>query len=253
MRRLELFRLAAESDEPLAPVQRPLTGFAEAIRPFLHHEHAMAPAPAAEAPVPAPVAEVAQEFPLGRARGQLHDCYIVAETRSGMVLVDQHAAHERLVYERLKKSRAETGVARQPLLIPEVVELEESETQRLTGQRDALASFGLIVESFGPGAVLVREIPAALKVSDVKRLIRDLADELAERESVLMVEERLNHLLATIACHSSVRSGRKLELKEMDALLREMEVTPHSGQCNHGRPTYVELKLTDIERLFGRH
>jgi DNA mismatch repair protein MutL len=193
------------------------------------------------------------DFPLGRAKGQLHDCYIVAETNAGVVIVDQHAAHERLVYERLKKARGETGILRQPLLIPEVVELEESEAQRLIAQGDALASFGLVVETFGPGAVLVREIPAQLQAADIKKLIRDLADELSEQDSISSLEGRLNHVLATLACHCSVRSGRKLELSEMDALLREMEATPHSGQCNHGRPTYVELKLSDIERLFGRH
>jgi DNA mismatch repair protein MutL len=251
---LETFRLAAQGAGAPAPVQRQLSGFAEAMRPFLRAGTTSPPGgqvTAREAPAAAVAEE--HEFPLGRARGQLHDCYIVAETRTGMVLVDQHAAHERLVYERLKKSRAENGIARQPLLIPEVVELDESEAARLVGHAGALVSFGLLVESFGPGAVLVREIPAALNASDIRGLIRDLADELAEKESVSLVEERLNHILATLACHGSVRSGRKLELAEMDALLREMEVTPHSGQCNHGRPTYVELKLTDIEQLFGRH
>ena len=190
---------------------------------------------------------------MGRARAQLHGCYIVAETASGMVIVDQHAAHERIVYERMKGARANGGIPRQPLLIPEVIELDDGECARLLAQAQALASLGLTIEGFGPGAVLIREVPAQLIGADVKALIRDLADELCETETVASLEERLNHVLATLACHISVRSGRKLELSEMDALLREMEATPHSGQCNHGRPTYVELKLSDIERLFGRH
>jgi len=190
---------------------------------------------------------------MGRARAQLHGCYIVAETASGMVIVDQHAAHERIVYERMKGARNAGGIPRQPLLIPEVVELDEGECTRLLAQSPLLSSLGLVVEGFGPGAVLIREVPAQLMDSDVKGLVRDLADELTETETISSLEERLNHVLATLACHGSVRSGRKLEASEMDALLREMEATPHSGQCNHGRPTYVELKLSDIERLFGRH
>ena len=245
-------RLAVQTAAAPSPVQHPLAGFSEALRPWLHA--AAAPLPAAGPDPPAPVqSRSTGDFPLGRARGQLHDCYIVAETSTGVVIVDQHAAHERLVYERMKKSRHEGGIARQPLLIPEVVELEESSAARLLAQADALFSLGLLIEGFGPGAVIVREIPAPLQATDLRRLIRDLADELGESEAMSSLEERLNHVLATLACHFSVRSGRKLELSEMDALLREMESTPHSGQCNHGRPTYVELKLADIERLFGRH
>jgi DNA mismatch repair protein MutL len=189
---------------------------------------------------------------LGVARAQLHETYIVAQTHDGIVIVDQHAAHERLVYERMKQSLASGGVARQPLLIPEIVELDESEAARVLTRSEDLAALGLAVESFGPGAIMVREVPALLGQVDVKALIRDLADDLTESESLGSLKERLDHVSATLACHMSVRSGRRLTAEEMNALLREMETTPHSGQCNHGRPTYVELKLADIERLFGR-
>lgn len=253
------FRLAAQSISPSPPVQQQLAGFSEALRPWLQTASRPNVAGHADTFFAKPETPASEEnrpagdFPLGRAKGQVHDCYIVAETNSGLVIVDQHAAHERLVYERMKKSRTAGGIKRQPLLIPEVVELEESAAASLLAQSDALGSWGLIVEGFGPGAVLVREIPAELPAGDVRGVIRDLADELAESETVSSLEERLNHVLATLACHFSVRAGRKLELSEMNALLREMEATPHSGQCNHGRPTYVELKLSDIERLFGRH
>jgi DNA mismatch repair protein MutL len=192
------------------------------------------------------------EPPLGVARAQLHDTYIVAQTADGIVIVDQHAAHERLVYERMKKALDNGCVKRQPLLIPEVVEMDENETSRILARGAELLSLGLVIESFGPGAVLVREVPALLGQIDAKALIRDLADELAETEAVGSLKERLDHVSATLACHMSVRSGRRLNADEMNALLREMEATPHSGQCNHGRPTYVELKLADIERMFGR-
>jgi DNA mismatch repair protein MutL len=182
----------------------------------------------------------------------VHDTYIVAETDDGIVIVDQHAAHERLVYERMKKALANGGIKRQPLLIPEVVEMDESEAARILARTEDLASLGLIVEGFGSGAILVREVPALLGQTDAKALIRDIADELSETETLTSLKERLDHVSATIACHMSVRSGRRLNAEEMNALLREMEATPHSGQCNHGRPTYVELKLADIERLFGR-
>jgi len=191
-------------------------------------------------------------FGLGLARAQVHGTYIVAETQDGIVIVDQHAAHERLVYERMKKARDNGGVKRQPLLIPEVVELDESEAARLIARVEELGALGLAIESFGPGAVLVRDVPAELGQTDVKSLVRDLADELTETESTGSLAERIDHVSATLACHMSVRSGRRLNEEEMNALLRDMERTPHSGQCNHGRPTYVELKLADIERLFGR-
>jgi DNA mismatch repair protein MutL len=191
-------------------------------------------------------------FPLGAARAQLHATYIVAQTGDGIVIVDQHAAHERLVYERMKKALAATGVARQALLIPEVVELDEDSATRLAARAAELAELGLVVEAFGSGAVLVREVPAMLGQVDAQSLLRDLADELAEFGDAFSLKERLEDVCGTMACHGSVRAGRRLNGEEMNALLREMEATPHSGQCNHGRPTFVELKLADIERLFGR-
>jgi DNA mismatch repair protein MutL len=197
-------------------------------------------------------AEHAESAPLGVARAQVHDTYIVAQTADGIVIVDQHAAHERLVYERMKKALSNGGVKRQALLIPEVVELDEGEAARVIARADELSALGLVVESFGPGALLVRETPALLGKVDAKALVRDIADELTETDSAQSLKERLDHVSATLACHGSVRAGRRLNPDEMNALLREMESTPHSGQCNHGRPTYVELKLADIERLFGR-
>lgn len=194
----------------------------------------------------------ALDRPLGAARAQLHETYIVAQTQHGVVIVDQHAAHERLVYERLKAERARTGIARQPLLLPEVVELDPVDADRLNAATGELATLGLVIEPFGPGAVLVREAPSQLAGGNLQRLVRDVADALAEQGTAGSLERRLDHVLATMACHNSVRAGRRLRPQEMDALLREMEVTPNSGQCNHGRPTYVELKLSDIERLFGR-
>jgi len=202
--------------------------------------------PAMPAPEPRP------DWPLGIARAQLHETYVVAQTADGIVIVDQHAAHERLVYERMKKMIAETGVQRQRLLVPEIVELDENESRRLLQREEELAELGLVIEAFGPGAVAVRETPALLKKLDVQGLIRDLADDLAAYDQALSLKEKLEDVLGTMACHGSVRSGRRLTGEEMNALLREMEATPHSGQCNHGRPTYVELKLSDIERLFGR-
>ncbi len=192
------------------------------------------------------------DFPLGAARAQLHGAYIVAQTRDGLVVVDQHAAHERLVYERMKVQMARGSVTRQALLTPEVVELDPAEAERVAARADELAELGLIVEPFGAGAVLVRETPALLGATDVQGLIRDIADDLAEHGAALALSERLGEVCGTMACHGSVRAGRVLSAPEMNALLREMEATPHSGQCNHGRPTYVELKLADLEKLFGR-
>ncbi|WP_417317031.1 DNA mismatch repair endonuclease MutL [Emcibacter sp.] len=192
------------------------------------------------------------KYPLGAARGQLHETYIIAQTESGIVLVDQHAAHERLVYERMKKNMAETGVPRQTLLLPEVVEIDQGAADRLAARTEELSELGLVLEAFGEGAVVVREAPALLGDTDIKGLVRDLADELAELDEALSLKERLEEVCSTMACHGSVRAGRRLTTEEMNALLREMEATPHSGQCNHGRPTYVELKLSDVERLFGR-
>ncbi len=194
----------------------------------------------------------ALEHPLGAARAQVHDTYIVAQTRDGLVIVDQHAAHERIVYEKLKAAMARTGVARQILLIPDVVELDEADVDRLLAHAEELAQYGLVIESFGPGAVALRETPSLLGEIDGGGLLRDLAEHIGEWDETLPLERRLMHVAAAMACHGSVRAGRRLKAQEMNALLREMEVTPNSGQCNHGRPTYVELKLTDIERLFGR-
>ncbi|WP_438851271.1 DNA mismatch repair endonuclease MutL [Brevundimonas nasdae] len=200
---------------------------------------------------PAPVVDPL-DYPLGAARGQLHANYIVAQTRDGLVIVDQHAAHERLVYERMKAQMAQGAVTRQALLTPEVVDLDPAEAERVAAKADELAEMGLIVEAFGAGAVLVRETPALLGDTDVQGLIRDIADDLAEHGAALSLKERMAEVCGTMACHGSVRSGRVLSAPEMNALLRQMEATPHSGQCNHGRPTYVELKLHDLEKLFGR-
>ena len=200
---------------------------------------------------PAPVFDPV-DYPLGAARAQVHETYIVAQTRDGVVIVDQHAAHERLVYERMKGEMAEGGVTRQALLLPEVVELDPAEAERVCAKADELAALGLMLEPFGLGAVLVRETPALLGETDVQGLVRDIADDLAENGQALALKERLEDVCSTMACHGSVRAGRRLTAPEMNALLRQMEATPHSGQCNHGRPTYVELKLADIERLFGR-
>lgn len=192
------------------------------------------------------------EFPLGVARGQVAATYIVAESADGLVLVDQHAAHERLVLERMRRAMADGGVAAQTLLLPEVVELEETACDRLEARIPELAEMGLELERFGPHAVLVRAVPALLGGSDAKGLVTDLADELAAFGEVLSLKERLDSVAATMACHGSVRAGRILSVAEMNALLREMEVTPHSGQCNHGRPTWIKLGHADIEKLFGR-
>jgi DNA mismatch repair protein MutL len=190
--------------------------------------------------------------PLGAARTQIHETYIVSQTRDGLIVVDQHAAHERIVYEKLKASLTRNGVQRQILLIPEIVELDEATVERLVARAEELASFGLAIESFGPGAVAVRETPSLLGKTNAAALLRDLAEHMAEWDEALPLERRLMHVAATMACHGSVRAGRILKPEEMNALLREMEDTPNSGQCNHGRPTYVELKLADIEKLFGR-
>ncbi|SEL04897.1 DNA mismatch repair protein MutL [Bosea lupini] len=227
--------------EPAMPTQPMQAGFSDLAMPS-----ADARAHLAEPP------QDALDRPLGAARAQVHGTYIVAQTRDGMVIVDQHAAHERLVYERLKAERARTGIARQPMLLPEVVELDPVDADRLNAAASDLASLGLVIESFGLGAVLVREAPAAVAGGDLQGIVRDVADALAEHGDAGSLERRLDHVLATMACHNSVRAGRRLRPEEMDALLREMEATPNSGQCNHGRPTYVELKLSDIEKLFGR-
>lgn len=214
----------------------------EAPQPFSRAEVAVAEAPAA------------QSFPLGVARGQVAKTYIVAEAEDGLVLVDQHAAHERLVLERMRRALEGEGgkVVSQALLLPQVVELDEPACDRLEARITELAAFGLELERFGPSAILVRATPAMLGNGDVEGLVRDLADDLAEADEALSLRDRLNHVAATMACHGSVRAGRVLSVAEMNALLREMEITPHSGQCNHGRPTWVKLAHVDIEKLFGR-
>ena len=235
--------------EAFAAWQRPeggLSGVAEAAEREFIDPSGRVETQAADAPSPS------ADFPLGVARGQVHGTYIVAQTMDGIVLVDQHAAHERLVYERMKRQLDESGVARQGLLLPEVVEMEETDADRIAARADELASLGLILERFGPGAIVVRETPALLGQCDIRGLLNDLADELAEFDQATGLKDRLQDVCSTMACHGSVRAGRRLNAEEMNALLREMERTPHSGQCNHGRPTYVELHLNDIERLFGR-
>lgn len=237
-------------NSPAYPVQgaNALAGFAEVAQAAFD-----VGAPSADAR--AETVEAAPELidrPLGAARAQLHETYIVAQTRDGIVIVDQHAAHERIVYERMKAALEKSGVARQILLISEIVELDEADVERLAARANELAKFGLVLEPFGPGAVAVSETPSLLGEVDAQALVRDLAEHMAEWDEALPLERRLMHVSATMACHGSVRAGRRLKGEEMNALLREMEATANSGQCNHGRPTYVELKLSDIERLFGR-
>ncbi|HEU0017070.1 MAG TPA: DNA mismatch repair protein MutL, partial [Methyloceanibacter sp.] len=248
---------ASLSQEALARMARPSSGFASHPSPRAFGFAERAQAPLAPITTPSAVTHVETEgdttaYPLGAARAQVHDTFIIAETENSLVIVDQHAAHERLVYERLKKAFANGGLSRQMLLIPEVVELDAEAPDRLAGAASDLERLGLVVEAFGQSAVIVREVPALLGQGNIQGLLRDLADELAEGEGSLVVSERLDHVLSTMACHGSVRAGRRLNAEEMNALLRDMEETPFSGQCNHGRPTYVELMLADIEKLFQR-
>ena len=225
----------------------------EAGQAWRGYEQALMTAPSARAEAAEDLPEDHARFPLGVARGQVSGTYIVAEADDGLVIVDQHAAHERLVLERLRAAGAGDAVAAaQALLIPEVVELEEPACDRLEEHAERLADFGLAIERFGPGAVLVRSVPAALAKSDVHALVGDVADDLAQHGDALLLGEKLDHVLATMACHGSVRAGRSLSVAEMNALLREMEATPRSGQCNHGRPTWIKLAHADIEKLFGR-
>lgn len=237
---------------PVSPVDTapaspaPAGGVAEAVSLFAGFAP-QARAQSAEAPVPD-----AGRYPLGVARGQVARTYIVAETEDSLVLVDQHAAHERLVLERMRAAVAGGGVARQALLLPEVVDLDEPACDRLEARAAELADLGLEIERFGPAAMMVRATPALLGSGDVQGLVRDLADDLSVFDDAVTLRERLDHVAATMACHGSVRAGRALSVAEMNALLREMEVTPHSGQCNHGRPTWIRLAHGDIEKLFGR-
>ncbi len=227
--------LSAQAPAPETP------GFAEMAAPSARFE-----------PVEEGVDRALEDLPLGVARAQIHENYIIAQTQDGMVIVDQHAAHERLVYEKLKQQMAERGIASQALLIPEIVEMSESDAAMLHSVAGDLARLGLVIEPFGSGAVAVRETPAILGEVDARALLRDILDELADLGEAQALKARIDAILSRMACHGSVRSGRRMRAEEMNALLREMEATPHSGQCNHGRPTYVELKLADIEKLFGR-
>jgi DNA mismatch repair protein MutL len=243
------FAQVTQAAQAFAPTSA-LPGLAEAQAPSALPGLALPPAAPAEA---APAVDGAGlDYPLGAARAQLHDTYIIAETRDGLVIVDQHAAHERLVMERMKAAMAEGSVKTQALLLPEVVDLGEAGAARVADAAEELAALGLVVEAFGPGAVVVRETPAILGDCDVQGLVRDLADDLAEWGEALVLKNRLGDVCATMACHGSVRSGRRLSVPEMNALLRQMEATPLSGQCNHGRPTHVSLRLADVEKLFGR-
>lgn len=224
---------------PVQPSYTPMQqGFAEASAPSARFEIA--------------TEEVVEDQPLGAARAQVHENYVIAQTSDGIVIVDQHAAHERLVYERLKTQMAENGVAAQALLIPEIVELAADDHGRVLNAAPDLAAFGLVIEDFGGSAVCVRETPALLGEVNAAALVNDIVDELADLNQTQSVKDKLEAILSRVACHGSIRSGRMMRAEEMNALLREMEATPHSGQCNHGRPTYVELKLHDIEKLFGR-
>jgi DNA mismatch repair protein MutL len=229
-----------QMDRPArAPIPSP--GFAE-----------MAQAYSAPVVEPEPQAEPEPDLPLGTARGQVHENYIIAQTADGMVIVDQHAAHERLVYEKLKAQMAASGVPAQALLLPEIVELRAGEAATLMSVADDLMRLGLAVEAFGGDAIAVRETPAILGEVNASALIRDILDELGDQGDSTTLQARIDAILSRMSCHGSIRSGRRMRPDEMNALLREMEATPRSGQCNHGRPTYVELKLKDIERLFGR-
>jgi DNA mismatch repair protein MutL len=229
--------------EPVQPLPTPNPSLFREGRALFDH----APAGRAE-----PAVEPVPSHPLGVARGQVAATYIVAEAQDGLVIVDQHAAHERLVLERMRAAREGDAVGRQVLLIPEVVELDEPDCDRLEGAAEELARMGLDLERFGASAILVRAVPAALGNTDAASLLADLAGEIAELGGPLTLRDKLDHVAATIACHGSVRAGRVLSVAEMNALLREMEVTPRSGQCNHGRPTWVKLSISEVERLFGR-
>ncbi|WP_298333473.1 DNA mismatch repair endonuclease MutL [uncultured Erythrobacter sp.] len=233
------------------------------VRPSFASPHSAARAdtalPQGRAEEAAPISDDQADYPLGIARGQVANTYIIAESKDGLVLVDQHAAHERLVLERLKRSGAEEAVQRsQALLVPDVVEMDEADCDRLDDAAEGFARYGLSLERFGPAAMLVRAVPSVIAKADTSKLLRDLADDIAkhgkqEESGSLLLAERLEYVLATMACHGSVRAGRVLSVAEMNALLREMEETPRSGQCNHGRPTWVKLSMEDVEKLFGRH
>lgn len=240
----QMDRPSLEARQMAYQAQAPQPGFAETSQTFSAR---------VEQPVEDAVDDTPSErLPLGAACAQVHENYIIAQTDTGVVIVDQHAAHERLVYEKLKHQMAVNGVAAQALLIPEIVELSEGDCARLMEHAEDLSRLGLTLEPFGGGAVAVRETPALLGEVNARAMVLDILDELADQGESLTLQARLEAILSRVACHGSIRSGRRMRAEEMNALLREMEATPHSGQCNHGRPTYVELKLSDIERLFGR-
>ena len=247
-----------EAGARIYQMDRPRTDTRPAFPAFHDAPEAFAarvePEPATDERSAAPAAgpDEAASLPLGVARAQIHETFIVAQTEDGMVLVDAHAAHERITYERLKAQARARAVPRQALLIPEVVEMSQSDCDRVLDHAETLAEAGLVLEGFGPGALAVRETPAALGQVDAAALVRDISDELADMGATTGVTERLDALLSRMACHGSVRSGRRLNGPEMNALLREIEATPHASQCNHGRPTWVSLSLKDIEKLFGR-
>ena len=245
---LQAFRPVYQMDRPSQPglarafaFQAPM-GFAEAPQAATFATEGVAQA----------LDDKAVQHPLGAARAQLHENYIIAQTATGVVIVDQHAAHERLVYERLKRQMADTGIRAQALLIPEIVELSPTDAARLLDHAPTLARIGLGIEPFGGSAIAIRETPAILGPVNGEALVRDILDELSDAGDSQLLQTRIDAILSRMSCHGSVRSGRQMRAEEMNALLREMEATPLSGQCNHGRPTYVELSLHDIERLFGR-
>ena len=244
--------LGAITPEPTTPrtYQMDRPSFSARTMTFQAQAPGFGEAPSAR--IEPPVADEPDDLPLGAARAQVHENYIIAQTETGIVIVDQHAAHERLVYEKLKTQMTENGVAAQALLIPEIVEMSEGETAQLMDIADDLSRLGLTLERFGGGAIAVRETPAILGEVNAQAMLRDILDELADQENSATVQAKIEAILSRVACHGSIRSGRRMQGPEMNALLREMEATPLSGQCNHGRPTYVELKLSDIERLFGR-
>jgi DNA mismatch repair protein MutL len=256
------FRPAPRTDwSPAASPSRPFD-FGPAARSFAEPAQAAYAAPSfdqiaaslagIENPSPEARTEEALSFPLGAARTQVHENYIIAQTDDGMVIVDQHAAHERLVFEDMRKALSGRAIPTQALLIPEIADLPEEDCDRLMEHAEALSKLGLHYERFGPGAIMIRETPAMLGRVDAVAMVKELADEIGEWDTSASLQARLEHVAATMACHGSVRSGRRLRVEEMNALLRQMEATPGSGQCNHGRPTYIRLKLSDIERLFGR-
>ncbi|MDO6797531.1 DNA mismatch repair endonuclease MutL [Shimia thalassica] len=235
---------AAQAPMPEQGFSELSDAFSARVEPTPFEEYPSADSAQADQPATA--------LPLGAARAQVHENYIVAQTEDGMVIVDQHAAHERLVYEKLKRQMADNGVPAQALLIPEIVELSENDAAKILSVSDELSRFGLTLEAFGGAAVAVRETPAILGEVNARKMVLDILDELDDQGESLLVQARIEAILSRVACHGSIRSGRRMQADEMNALLREMEATPHSGQCNHGRPTYVELKLSDIEKLFGR-